>query len=376
MPAFQRVHILRHAYNTFVCTVLREMCEQACRQRWPGVTCECIDELPLAAPALSSEASSDDDSPARSTTLYILPIGESLRPPLPPYYIVYQFEQLKASRVVTSAYADIIADALQCWEYTHANVTHYRSDPRFKRCVRAHRDAYETVMRRMRRQTISWMPTPLLPDHRIFSSRPPARLSRIDVLFYGVLNPRRRAVLARLNLLLVAHRYRLVCVDKTYGAALHDLIRRARVVVHLNFFPRAILATYRLNEVVSHGRVVVAERPDHPDDTINYKMYQTSGVQFFDVCPAPQEASALRTGVTIAAIDTHLCAHVWPLLRTALHHPRQYAQWVAQGRLFARIHAATYQTHLNEQLQLAEAQLAQKHDTESANRHSSEALST
>jgi hypothetical protein len=80
----------------------------------------------------------------------------------------------------------------------------------------------------------------------------------VDVLFYGSLNERRKAVLERL-----ARRCRVQPLFGVYGAERDAWIARSRVVLNVHFYQAQILEQVRLSYLLSNGCFVVTERsPD------------------------------------------------------------------------------------------------------------------
>lgn len=305
---------------TYVTRVLRHMLTRP--PFTAHIDCECVDRIPEDA-----LASADAPTPSARPTLYVIPFGQQVLGRLPRHYVVYQLEQLSASRFGRSrAYADCLFGALQCWEYTHGNDAHYTTHPVFVAARRAARNAPHAT-------TFHRMPVPLLPAaDSPFHPLPPEDEPRVDVLFYGTSNTRRRAILTGMHRMLLHHGYRMRCLCGTHDDALYAWIRRARVVLHLNYYRESSLASYRLNECLAHERVVVAERPSNAHDTESESLYADSGVTFVDTIDH----------TNIRDIYNKLFVPVRNLLRQRL----LYTQHIRASRKFAEDHAATYRSEL------------------------------
>ena len=82
----------------------------------------------------------------------------------------------------------------------------------------------------------------------------------IDVLFYGSINDRRRAVLEAL-----APHCRLHALFGVYGQKRDDHIARSRIVLNLHYYDRQILEQVRISYLLNNRRFVLSEAaPDNP----------------------------------------------------------------------------------------------------------------
>ncbi len=91
-------------------------------------------------------------------------------------------------------------------------------------------------------------------------TRIPPVTEDVDVLFYGSLNERRRALLAELE-------RRGVCVHAAfgvYGEARDQLIARARLVLNVHFFEAKVFEVVRVSYLLANRRCVVSERGSDP----------------------------------------------------------------------------------------------------------------
>lgn len=253
------------------------------------------------------------DKTSATPPLYLIAFVQHVREPLPARYIVYQLEQMPFSPLGTNPnYAKRLANAVVCWDYTRANAPYYRALPA---C-----------------QTPLWLPVPLPAYGAVFDHQPPDdEHARVDVLFYGTLNDRRARILQALYNVLRANGLSLCVVRNTFGDGLYTCIRRARAVLHLNYYVEAFLATYRLHEALAHRRLVVAESAGYDKDDDNGAQYTgndvalpSSGVLF--VSPVKDDLSNLWTGIAL------------PLLRL-LHNTDDQRTRLQNGERFVRAYA-------------------------------------
>lgn len=196
------------------------------------------------------------------------------------------------------------------------------------------------------------MPVPVLPvSEGVFDGTRPEDKSLVDVLFYGAWNTRRRRIMKRLTELLALRGYTVKCLHNVYGDTLYEWIRRSRIVIHLNYYSNALLATYRLNEALSHQRVVVAERPSANTDQENVNLYADSGVCFVD--PLDDTADDVQQKL------------FYPVYNR-LRQPKLYRECVRLGQDFATQHVATYRARMVTVLQEARVAMDNAQEADAA----------
>lgn len=132
--------------------------------------------------------------------------------------------------------------------------------------------------------------------------------------------------------------HRVQCLHNVCGEALYEWIRRSRIVLHINFYDNALLATYRLNEAISHQRVVIAEHPGSGADKENVDLYAESGVCFVE--PLKVEWSDVRQKLYHPIVNL-------------LRQPETYQEKVKQGQAFAVRHVATFREQMETVLRKA-----------------------
>ena len=126
----------------------------------------------------------------------------------------------------------------------------------------------------------------------------------IDVLFYGLINPRRY----QLGTALLTAGLAVKFVQHVFGPELHALIARAKIVINVHYYPDAALEVHRINQLLQHGKCIVSE---HSIDT--------------------QLDAAYSEGVVFVSYDG-MVAEVQRLLA----NPRARRQWEWSGQLLGR----------------------------------------
>jgi hypothetical protein len=151
---------------------------------------------------------------------------------MPPGSIVYNFEQIfDQSPWVGRVYRDLLS-RVTVWDYSRRNLA----------AIAAFADP-----RRLHLVPLGYTPQ--------LTRIPPAPVEDIDVLFYGVVNARRRAILAGLG----RAGLRLHVETRIGGAARDGLIARAKLVLNLHFYPTAIFEIVRVSHLLSNRKAVVGE---------------------------------------------------------------------------------------------------------------------
>lgn len=96
----------------------------------------------------------------------------------------------------------------------------------------------------------------------------------IEVLFYGdsYSSPRRTKMLEVLH-----ENFSVEVINDTFGEAMHDLIKRSKVVINIHYYENALLETPRIMESLSLGATIVSESSQ---DLKDYE-YLTDCIYFF-----------------------------------------------------------------------------------------------
>ncbi len=156
---------------------------------------------------------------------------------LPASAVIYNLEQIgSGSGHVGGHYLDLLRRA-HVWDYSRRNV--------------------EALAR-------AGIAARLVPvGHVAEMSRIPAGGPQpIDVLFYGAVNARRRAVLDALG-----HAgLEVVCLQNYYGRLRDAVVARSKLVLNMHYYEAGIFEIVRVSHLLSNRRAVVAER--HPDTEV------------------------------------------------------------------------------------------------------------
>lgn len=164
--------------------------------------------------------------------LYIV-VAPQMFKTLPPMEktIIFQVEQVRASKWVDSPYLEQLHACLAVLDYSRDNIAALiERDLSFKQIYHV----------------------PVLPFPR---AQAESRNRDIDVLFYGsTASDRRHKYLDALS-----KRVKVHIVKDKFGSELRDMLDRAKIVVNIHFYNDALLETTRLSEALSHGAYVVSE---------------------------------------------------------------------------------------------------------------------
>ena len=151
---------------------------------------------------------------------------------MPPGSIIYNLEQIfEQSPWLTPSYRSLLA-RFTVWDYSRRNLADIGvfADPR-----------------RLHLVPIGYMPQ--------LSAIPPAPVEDIDVLFYGAVNPRRRAILGELE----RSGLRVRIGRDLRGAERDQQIARARIVLNQHVYPTAVFEIVRVSYLLANAKAVVAE---------------------------------------------------------------------------------------------------------------------
>lgn len=149
---------------------------------------------------------------------------------LPADAIIYNSEQIQADSPWLSGPYRAALQAHPVWDYSAENV----------------RRAAELGLGTLRHVPLGYVPE--------LSRIAPAQ-EDIDVLFYGSMNPRRRAVLAGLE----AAGLKVVALFGVYGEERDRAIARARIVLSMHFYEAKVFEIVRVAYLLSNAKAVVAE---------------------------------------------------------------------------------------------------------------------
>lgn len=269
--------ILQNKYNDYLTHVLYTLIQKT------GRHCQLVQQI-------------DETDNSNNNIIYILSFFQHTNI-LPKYYIVFQVEQMHCAKLTEKVnYKKAIQDAIQCWDYNTKNQSYYTT-----KCA-------------------IWMPIPVIFHNNPFTiTSLRNETDTIDVLFYGSINKRRHIIMKYLTRIMRPIGIRVKIITKLYNNDLYTWIRRSKIVLNLGFYPNTLLATYRLNEILSHQRAIITEQTTFEQDKHIISQYERSGVMF------------------IPRIDTQLTNvyHLTQAINVILNESvEQYEQRIEKGRNF------------------------------------------
>ena len=184
-----------------------------------------------------------------SPNLYIIPFPQKINK-FPKNYIIYQLEQKDISKWINKKYELSILFSKKTFDYSQSNI-----------------DKFDNIIKKK----MIYFPIPLIPyhylDYKIIIPNPTN-----NILFYGSMNNIRRQKLIYLQQKL-GYKYRIKIINNLFGKRLFDEILNSKIILNIHFYKNAILETYRLNEVLSCGKIIISEKPSEIDNN-NFKLYQ------------------------------------------------------------------------------------------------------
>jgi hypothetical protein len=193
-------------------------------------------------------------------------------------YIPYQLEQLHAREGLFNANAAaVLAGASEVWDYSGENIAFLA-----ERGIAA------------RHLPLGW--------HEDLERIEPAPERDIDVLFYGMMNERRLAVLR------AAHDMGLL-VEAVFGVFLEErdrLIARSKVVLNMHYYPMRIFEAVRVSYLLNNAAFVVCEESvDDPYPRCGLAFAPEEGLaetcRYFVEQEAEREAARVRAHLAFKA---------------------------------------------------------------------------
>jgi len=177
--------------------------------------------------------------------IYIILYNSRPDKKLPRNYIYYQIEQTGCEGF---AHPKILQHAKMVWDFSTQTIASTISP-----------SAY-------------YMPMPFYyeeSDNKIYSDY------HYNILFYGALNDRRNSILHALQ-----QKYNLH-IGFAFGEARNTLIKSAKIIVNLHYYPNACVETARFNEVLCYNKLIISETSGDAD-AYNRNLY-ADFVDFVDV---------------------------------------------------------------------------------------------
>jgi SAM-dependent methyltransferase len=191
----------------------------------------------------------DDPAPAGRRAIVL---GANLLPvtrqPVARDAILYNLEQIEpGSAWLGPDYVALLQDH-EVWDYSARNAARYAA----------------LGLPAPRVVPIGWAP--------VLERIPRGEPEDVDVLFYGSMNERRRAVLEGL----AARGLRVEAAFGLYGAARDARIARARIVLNVHFYEAKVFEIVRVSYLLANRRCVVSERGGDPAEERDFE----AGVAF------------------------------------------------------------------------------------------------
>ena len=172
----------------------------------------------------------------------------------PKKYIIYQLEQKDISNWVDAKYKLGILNSYKTWDYSQSNINKFGDKIKSK---------------------MIFFPIPLVPYNYLnykLSKDSLLNSTSNNLLFYGSINNDRRKKLNYLQQKL-SPKYKIKIISDLSGEDLFKEILKSKIILNIHYYKGAILETYRINEVLSCGKLVISEKPD-PIDNDNYELYK------------------------------------------------------------------------------------------------------
>ena len=209
---------------------------------------------------------------------------------LAPGTIAYNFEQIDPGSQLPPERLAAFRN-LRIWDYSRRNVERWRQ---------AGIDAIHLP--------VGWYPG--------LARIEPASAQDIDVLFFGILNDRRRAALESIG----AAGLTVATAHMTFGEQRDALIARAKAVVNIHHYPSGIFEAVRASYLLANGKALVSERaagdeiPTEYEAAVQWSAYDDLAAR----CREVVDAADLRMRLRDAGPAALRGMPIAPLLRDAL----------------------------------------------------------
>ncbi len=212
---------------------------------------------------------------------------------LPPGTIVYNLEQIGAASQLPPERLAAFR-SLCVWDYSLRNI-----------------EAWRTAGIEAAHLPVGWHPG--------LARIAPVAVPDIDVLFFGIVNQRRRAALERIG----AAGLKLIVAEMVFGRQRDELIARSRAVVNIHHYDSGIFEAVRASYLLANGTVLVSERapddeiPSEYEDVVQWSSYDDLAAR----CTAVVDDADLRTRSRNTGPAAMRAVDIVPLLQAALAGP-------------------------------------------------------
>ena len=175
-------------------------------------------------------------------------------------YIIYQIEQLNQSNQIdkfNTIETKLISDSYAFFDYSVVNLQYYNDNLKI----------HINILR------------PLIDTQSLDINN-----KTIDILFFGALNSRRKAILDKLNSYNSSNNknYVIKIVDNIFGNDLIELIKKSKLVINLHHYPKAILEIFRIHELLAYDCKILSENPGNDEEIHLVEKYDNI-VSFFSI---------------------------------------------------------------------------------------------
>jgi hypothetical protein len=168
-------------------------------------------------------------------------LGPNLAPPmklrLPKDAIIYNLEQVERGSAWMTPELLALFRSRTVWDYSEANTA---------------------ALSRLGVRRPAVVPIGYVPELTRIAPAP----EDVDVLFYGSVNDRRRAVLEELR----RRGVRVHAAFGVYGPQRDALVARSRIVLNLHFYEAKVFEVVRVSYLLANRRAVVSERGSSADE--------------------------------------------------------------------------------------------------------------
>jgi hypothetical protein len=204
----------------------------------------------------------------KNENLYIILFSHKVKI-FPKNYIIYNLEQKDISPWIDKKYELSMIHSKKSWDYSHVNISKFNSIIQKKLsyfqlpCI-----DYNLILELNN----------LYPSNNItkFSLLNNLHMQEFDILFYGVMNHKRKKILNQIENNL-DKKFKMQIISNIYGYYLFEFIKKAKIILNISYYENALLECYRINEVQSCKKLVISFYPNK-QDIINYEYYKNSVV--------------------------------------------------------------------------------------------------
>jgi len=204
----------------------------------------------------------------KNENLYIILFSQKVKT-FPKNYIIYNLEQKDISPWINKKYELSMIHSKKSWDYSHVNISKFNSIVQKKLsyfrlpCI-----DYNLIL-----ELNNFHPSNNITKFNLLNN---LDIQEFDILFYGVMNPKRRKILNQIENKL-DKKFKMKIISNIYEYTLFQFIKKSKIILNISYYENALLECYRINEVQSCKKLVISFYPNH-QDIINYEYYKNSVV--------------------------------------------------------------------------------------------------